>query len=180
MDRRGFLQTGAAGCLAAIVPVPTIAAAPASYTPGHYAWAVAAAKSRSAVSESILAQSLKVNADQAAALMAKLQARGVVELPNAAGLSKVVSPVFRATGFTGGGAISSGKIAKVGPLKDRAMKTLERSEPALNDKSDEDISGVTAEDEIIELTPSEDEVVVNPSADGHDQPVVSGAVRSAE
>ena len=110
MDRRSFLQVGMAGVATAGMPVP-MAHAAATYTPGQYAWAVATAQARDVISPDILVKSLKVSADQAAALMARLQARQVIGPQAASGAAKVVAPAFRASGLVGGRAISSAGVA---------------------------------------------------------------------
>lgn len=88
------------------IPVPPLGAT-APMVRGRYAWAVAAAKARTTISADLLATSLKVSTDQAASLMARLQARGVVAVPNAAGMARVVAPVFRSAGLIGGGAVTA-------------------------------------------------------------------------
>lgn len=85
--------------VAAIVPMPSVVGASvAAVDKGKYLWAVAIANAQNAVSPSVLESTLGVPAAQAQALCGRLIERGVITAPNAAGISRAVSPMFRGAG----------------------------------------------------------------------------------
>ena len=155
---------------ATVSPISVVAAPPtaASYSAGQYAWAVAAAKSRSAISTQVLASSLKVSPAQASALMARLSSRGVVGTVNANGMAKVVAPAFRATGLTTAVPISSASGAQA--RASTTAKVTQMIETLTNENA-------PSEDEALDVS---DVSEVTLSADDPVQPGVSDAGRSAE
>ncbi|MBO9463817.1 hypothetical protein J7443_01120 [Tropicibacter sp. R15_0] len=103
----------------AAVPIPLPAkAAPAAIPAASpkYIWAVAMARAQNRVSVDLLQQSLKVSAAEASGLMSRLVARGVVTAPNAVGLAKATSPLFKASGV-------APKTAATASLRSEKTKT---------------------------------------------------------
>lgn len=101
MKRRDFLNLTLGTAVTAAVPIPLPAkVAPAAIPAASpkYIWAVAMARAQNRVSVDLLQQSLKISAAEASGLMSRLVARGVVTAPNALGLAKATSPLFRTSG----------------------------------------------------------------------------------
>lgn len=170
MKRRDFLNTSLAAVgVSALPPIAIAAPAAPTITAGQYAWAVAAAKARDAVSADVLASSLKISAEQASVMMARLQARGVISAPVQGGTARVLAPVFRASGLTGGTAIASGKAAaKIS--SPTAQRVLGEMMDAVERKRDATSASP--------LETDEGQASVNP--DDSDRPAASIEVRSAE
>lgn len=101
MKRRHFLNLTAGSAFAAVAPLPQLAAAaPAAMAPRNlYVWAVAMAHAGNPISTDTLGSALKVTPDQAAALIQKLVTRGVVGAPNAVGVARAATPVFKSAGL---------------------------------------------------------------------------------
>lgn len=100
MKRRDFLNLTAGSALATMVPLPAGSTGAAVRAPKRlYVWAVAMAHAGNPISQATLSQALKVPSAEAAALMQRLVARGVVAAPNAAGIARATAPAFRSSAF---------------------------------------------------------------------------------
>lgn len=93
MKRRTFLSTSLAATVATALPLPVTQHQAARTS---YVWGVAMAKSRGRLAVADLRRDLKLGHDAAAAMFRKLQQRGVLAAPDAAGIARTIGPVFQA------------------------------------------------------------------------------------
>jgi hypothetical protein len=144
MNRREFSQMLVAGAATTAVPLPVGGAVTKPAPKGLYAWAVAMTKAQNRVSVDVLSARLNVSSDVARGLMTRLQTRGVVTLPNAAGVSRAVAPVFQGLAGVTQGAISA--TVKNVPLQHPKIRvsdvldTISDDDPVLQEVSDEEHS----------------------------------------
>lgn len=91
MKRRDFLNMSAGAAVVAVAPMPSLAAtAQATFRKPLYVWAVAMARAGNPISAATLSKALNVPASEATVIMNRLLARGVIGVPNAAGVARAV------------------------------------------------------------------------------------------
>ncbi|WP_110553637.1 twin-arginine translocation signal domain-containing protein [Pseudaestuariivita atlantica] len=144
MNRRDFLASSGAAAGLAAVPVPVKAATlTKTAQPARYVWAVAMAQARGHVSAEVIAQSLKLPMNEAAALVTKLQTRGIVGAASANGVARATAPLFRAGVTTSTAQTVTAKVRK--SVSDTAEKVIRRVADDLI--SDDDPAPPEASDE---------------------------------
>ena len=144
MKRRDFLSLGAGSAIAVMAPLPRLAmAAPVAQAPRHlYVWAVSMARAGNPISEKTLGMALKLPADQARGLMARLVSRGVVSAPNAAGVARAIRP-----GFTGAVASSPTPPIANKVARDVVDHVLDQANnPPVSGETEPDIVSETAKE----------------------------------